>query len=52
MSELDCGLTLAFTVSPFPFPFLSPFELPLGTSAISFWIKKGGKHVLKSVFNS
>lgn len=36
MSELACGVTLAFTVSPFPFPFLSPFELPLGTSAISF----------------
>lgn len=36
MSELVWGVTLAFTVSPFPFPFLSPFELPLGTSAMSF----------------
>lgn len=36
MSELACGVTLAFTVSPLPFPFLSFFELPLGTSAMSF----------------
>lgn len=40
MSELACGVTLAFTVSPLPFPFLSFFELPLGTSAMSF-CKKG-----------
>lgn len=52
MSELACGVTLAFTVSPLPFPFLSPFELPLGTSAISFWDQRGSKSVLKSVFNS
>lgn len=37
MSELACGVTLAFTVSPLPFPFLSFFELPLGTSAMSFY---------------
>lgn len=47
MSELDCGVTLAFTVSPLPFPFLSFFELPLGTSAMSFYKKEiihlGGK---------
>lgn len=36
MSELACGVTLAFTVSPLPFPFLSFLELPLGTSAMSF----------------
>lgn len=36
MSELACGVTLAFTASPFPFPFLSFLELPLGTSAMSF----------------
>lgn len=37
MSELACGVTLVFTVSPLPFPFLSFFELPLGTSAMSFY---------------
>lgn len=40
MSELACGVTLAFTVSPLPFPFLSFFELPLGTSAMSFYNRK------------
>lgn len=37
MSELACGVTLVFTVSPLPFPFLSFLELPLGTSAMSFY---------------
>lgn len=36
MSELAWGVTLVFTVSPLPFPFLSFFEFPLGTSAMSF----------------
>lgn len=46
MSELACGVTLAFTVSPLPFPFLSFFELPLGTSAMSFY-KSDETHLFK-----
>lgn len=49
MSELAWGVTLVFTVSPFPFPFLSPFALPLGTSAISFWVVKG---IVKTFVNT
>lgn len=56
MSELACGVTLAFTVSPLPFPFLSFFELPLGTSAMSFYkremINLGSKEHCFSCMNA